>query len=73
MISRLAGTLSVTLMNQVEAIPVYRDQPAKLRDTIRQSVSAMEAGDNLLIFPENSGEKPLKKTKNTLKTPYPPI
>ena len=57
MISRLAGTLSVTLMNQVEAIPVYRDQPAKLRDTIRQSVSAMEAGDNLLIFPENSGEK----------------
>ena len=43
-------------MNQLEAIPVYRDSPLKLRETIRMSIDALEAGDNLLIFPEAQEE-----------------
>lgn len=46
------GGLSVTVMRQLEAIPVYRDEPARLRETLRDSVEALESGDNLLIFPE---------------------
>ena len=46
------GWLSVHVMRQLENIPVYKDSPLKLRDTLRQSIDALEAGDNLLIFPE---------------------
>ena len=47
------GWLSVNVMSQLEAIPVYRDSPIKLRETIRASIDALESGDNLMIFPEN--------------------
>ena len=40
-------------MNQLECVPVYRDKPGQLMKTFRASVEAMQAGDNLLIFPEN--------------------
>ena len=52
-VSRLLGRLSVWAMRQLEAIPVYRHKPRELMTTFRRSVEAMEAGDNLLIFPEN--------------------
>ena len=52
-LSRWIGRLSVWAMRQVEAIPVYRHKPRELMTTFRRSVEAMEAGDNLLIFPEN--------------------
>ena len=55
--ARFIGWLSVNVMNQIESIPVYRDSPLKLRDTIRKSIEALEAGDNLLIFPETQDEK----------------
>ena len=45
-------------MRSVEAIPVYFNDPVKLRRTFRESVSAMEAGDNILLFPENSDDTP---------------
>lgn len=51
-ISGFLGWMSVTVMRQVEAIPVYRDSPIKLRETIRKSIEGLQAGDNLLIFPE---------------------
>lgn len=51
--ARFIGWLSVNVMNQIESIPVYRDSPIKLRDTLRKSIDALEAGDNLLIFPES--------------------
>ncbi len=57
LIARVIGWLSYTVMNQIEAIPVYRGQPMKLRETIRKSIDAMEAGDNLLIFPESMEHK----------------
>lgn len=53
LVARFMGWLSVNVMNQLEAISVYRDSPRKLRDTIRMSLEAMEMGDNIMIFPEN--------------------
>ncbi len=46
------------IMRSVDAIPVYFQEPAKLRKTFRESISAMEAGDNILLFPENSDDTP---------------
>jgi hypothetical protein len=45
-------------MRSVDAIPVYYQEPAKLRRTFRDSIAAMEAGDNILLFPENSDDTP---------------
>ena len=56
-LARMAAWLSVNVMGQLECIPVYRDSPMKLRETFRISMDAMEAGDNLLIFPENPENK----------------
>ncbi|MBE0600438.1 MAG: 1-acyl-sn-glycerol-3-phosphate acyltransferase, partial [Firmicutes bacterium] len=36
----------------LEAIPVYRNDPRALIKTFRMTVDAMQAGDNLLLFPE---------------------
>ena len=47
------GWLSVNVMNALRAIPVYRDSPMKLRQTLRESVEALENGENLMIFPEH--------------------
>ena len=49
----LAGRFLSACMRQLESIPVYRDSPGQLMKTFRASVEAMQAGDNLLIFPEN--------------------
>lgn len=50
------------IMHSIECIPVYRNKPSALMRTLRLSAQALEAGDNLLIFPENpdhpSQEKP---------------
>ena len=51
------GWLSVNVMNALRAIPVYRDSPMKLRETIRESVAALEQGENLMIFPEHPDGK----------------
>ena len=36
----------------LDAIPVYRNNPRALIKTFRLSIDAMQAGDNLLLFPE---------------------
>ena len=54
------GWLSVNIMNALRAIPVYRDSPMKLRQTLRESVEALENGDNLMIFPEHPEGKYVK-------------
>ena len=56
-LARMAAWLSVNVMGQLECIPVYRDSPQKLRETFRLTIESMEAGDNLLIFPENPENK----------------
>ncbi|MGN0972533.1 MAG: lysophospholipid acyltransferase family protein, partial [Aristaeellaceae bacterium] len=52
-LARLVGPISVWGMNQLECIPVYRNNPRELMTTFRTSVEALQAGDNILIFPEN--------------------
>lgn len=52
-VAKLIGPVSVWCMNQLESIPVFRNKPRELMNTFRASVEAMQAGDNLLIFPEN--------------------
>lgn len=52
-IANLIGPLSVWAMGQLESIPVFRNKLRELMKTFTLSVEAMEAGDNLLIFPEN--------------------
>ena len=54
------GWLSVNIMNSLRAIPVYRDSPMKLRQTLRESVEALDQGDNLMIFPEHPDGKYVK-------------
>lgn len=51
---KLAASALVWIMRSVGCIPVYHDQPRKLMQTFRETVAAMEAGDNILLFPENS-------------------
>ena len=43
------------VMKSLDCIPVYHDNPRKLMQTFRETVTAMQAGDNILIFPENAG------------------
>ena len=52
-VARFAAWVLLGCMRQLESIPVYRDNPVYLKKTFRESVSAMLAGDNLVIFPEN--------------------
>ena len=52
-IAKMIGPLSVWAMGCLESIPVYRNKPRDLMNTFRMSVEALQAGDNLLIFPEN--------------------
>ena len=54
------GWLSVNVMNALRAIPVYRDSPMKLRQTVRESVEALKNGENLMIFPEHPEGKYVK-------------
>lgn len=54
------GWLSVNVMNALRAIAVYRDSPMKLRQTIRESIEALENGENLMIFPEHPEGKYVK-------------
>ena len=52
-LARTLARVSMWGLRQLECLPVYRDKPTQLMRTFRTSVEAMQAGDNLLIFPEN--------------------
>ncbi|NLO84471.1 MAG: hypothetical protein GX096_03445 [Clostridiales bacterium] len=52
-IIKLFTPIMVWLFSSLEAIPVYRGQPHELMKTFRMTIDAMQAGDNILIFPEN--------------------
>lgn len=53
---RLITPILVWVFDSLEAIPVYRGQPRELMKTFRETVNAMQAGDNILVFPENGEE-----------------
>lgn len=54
LVDKVAAPFLAWIMRQAESIPVYHDNPRKLMLTFRETVAAMEAGDNILIFPENA-------------------
>mgnify|MGYP001166964746 CR=1 FL=1 len=54
--TRLVTRFLKWVMRSIDSIPVYRDNPRALVNTFRETASAMEAGDNILIFPENPND-----------------
>ena len=52
--SGLAGPVLAWIMRSMDCIPVYHGNTRQLMNTFRSTVEAMEAGDNILVFPENS-------------------
>ncbi len=52
-LAHLFAKICVWLLAKTEPIHVFRDNPGQLIRTFRASVEALQAGDNLLIFPEN--------------------
>jgi len=49
---RLFYPLLLWIFNSIESIPVHRNAPEKLIQTFRVTAEAMQAGDNILLFPE---------------------
>ncbi len=60
-LSRMLAPLFIWTMHSIESIPVYRHKPRELMTTFRLSVEAMQAEDNLLIFPEDPDAPSLGK------------
>ena len=61
-LTRLICPLCLWVFNSLEAIPVYRGNPRALMKTFRLTVEAMQAGDNILVFPERGdAEEPGQK------------
>ena len=61
-LTRLVCPLCLWLFNSLEAIPVYRGNPRALIRTFRLTIEAMQAGDNILVFPERGdAEEPGQK------------
>lgn len=52
-ILRMITPLLLWVFDSLEAIPVYRNDPRRLIGTFRETIAAMQAGDNILLFPEN--------------------
>lgn len=52
-ILRAITPILLWVFNSLEAIPVYRGRPKELLRTFRDTITAMQAGDNVLLFPEN--------------------
>lgn len=50
LLSYLIAPVSVCVFNNAHTIPVYHDM--RLRNTYRLSMDSLEAGENLIIFPE---------------------
>lgn len=52
LVSYLIAPLSVCVFNNAHTIPVYHDM--RLRNTYRLSMESLDAGENLVIFPEHN-------------------
>ncbi len=59
--AKLVMVFLAWVMRSLDSITVYRDKPRELIKTFRDTASAMEAGDNILIFPENPNDESLDK------------
>ena len=54
----------VRLMQATNPVPVYRGRPDRIVETFRQSITALENGENLLIFPEKPEAEPFSDEVN---------
>lgn len=54
LLSYLIAPLSVCIFNQGTTVPVYHD--ARLLTTFRETVKRLQAGENVVIFPERDGD-----------------
>ena len=54
----------VRLMQATNPVPVYRGRPDRIVETFRQSIKALENGENLLIFPEKPEAEPFSDAVN---------
>ena len=54
LVDKIAAPVLVWIMKSVDSIPVFHDNPRKLMQTFRETIAAMQAGDNILLFPENA-------------------
>ena len=56
-LSRIMGIILepvlIRVMSSTNPIPVFRNDPQRLIGTFRESLSILEKGENILIFPEN--------------------
>lgn len=59
--AKLVMVFLAWVMRSLGSITVYRDHPRELVKTFRETASAMEAGDNILIFPENPNDEGQEK------------
>lgn len=60
----LLTPLLVRLMQTTNPVPVYRGRPDRIVETFRQSIKALENGENLLIFPEKPESEPFSDDVN---------
>ena len=51
-LTKLISPICIWAFKSLEAIPVYRGNPRELMKTFRLTIEAMQAGDNILLFPE---------------------
>ena len=56
--NKIGAPFLAYIMKSMDCIPVYHDNPRMLRQTFRDTIAAMEAGDNILVFPENAATSP---------------
>ena len=54
---RLISPIFTWLFESLDSIPVYRGDSHKLIRTFRMTIEAMDAGDNILLFPENGEDQ----------------
>ena len=58
LMDRVGAPFLIWLLHSERCIPVYHDNPRKLMQTFRETITAMQAGDNILVFPENAATSP---------------
>ena len=52
--THIGAPLLTWLLKNEFCIPIYHNNPRKLMQTFRETIAAMQEGDNILVFPENA-------------------
>ena len=60
-VAKMTAAFLAWVCRSIDGISVYRDKPLALVKTFKLTAEAMQAGDNILIFPENPNDDSLEK------------